>query len=179
MTGVQTCALPIFNQLCARTVNVTDMVRAQDQLVIILCKLERIFPPAFFDIMIHLVLHLPEEAILGGPVYMRWMYPFERYLKRLKDYVRNAAKPEGSISEGYVVDEALTFCSRYFDDIETRFNRPDRNDDGIHRTRRLFVFESQCKPMGKQSQVYVEKNVRDKAEFYILNNSPEIETYLK
>ncbi|KAL5572352.1 hypothetical protein UlMin_021949 [Ulmus minor] len=76
----------------------------------------------------------------------------ELYLKRLKDYVRNAAKPEGSISEGYVVDEALTFCSRYFDDIETRFNRPDRNDDGIHRTRRLFVFESQCKPMGKQSQ---------------------------
>ncbi|KAL5574589.1 hypothetical protein UlMin_016288 [Ulmus minor] len=133
---------------------------------------------SFFDIMIHLVLHLPEEAILGGPVFMRWMYPFERYLKRLKDYVRNAAKPEGSISEGYVVDEALTFCSRYFDDIETRFNRPDRNDDGIHRTRRLFVFESQCKPMGKQSQVYVEKNMRDRAEFYILNNSPEIETYL-
>ncbi|KAL5548417.1 hypothetical protein UlMin_003648 [Ulmus minor] len=128
-----------------------------------------IFPPAFFDIMIHLILHFPEEAILGGPVYMRWMYPFER----------NAAKLEGSISEGYVVDEALTFCSRYFDDIETRFNRPDRNDDGIHRTRRLFVFESQCKPMGKQSQVYVEKNVRDRAEFYILNNSPEIKTYLK
>ncbi|KAL5555616.1 hypothetical protein UlMin_037852 [Ulmus minor] len=175
-TIIELCTF--FNQLCARTVNVTDMVKAQDQLVIILCKLERIFPPAFFDIMIHLVLHLPEEAILGGPVYMRWMYPFERYLKRLKDYVRNAAKPEGSISEGYVVDEVLTFCSRYFDDIETRFNRPDRNDDGIHRTRRLFVFESQCKPMGKQSQVYVEKNVRDRAKFYILNNSPEIETYL-
>ncbi|KAL5573640.1 hypothetical protein UlMin_023237 [Ulmus minor] len=165
-TIIELCTF--FNQLCERTVNVTDMVKAQDQLVIILCKLERIFPPTFFDIMIHLVLHLPEEAILGGPVYMRWMYPFER----------NAAKPEGSISEGYVVDEALTFCSRYFDDIETRFNRPDRNDDGIHRTRRLFVFESQCKPMGKQSQVYVEKNVRDRAEFYILNNSPEIETYL-
>ncbi|KAL5560845.1 hypothetical protein UlMin_037056 [Ulmus minor] len=80
-----------FKQLCASTVNVSDMVEAQNQLVLILCKLERIFPPAFFDIMIHLVLHLPEEAILGGPVHMRWMYPFERYLKRLKDYVRNAA----------------------------------------------------------------------------------------
>ncbi len=52
------------------------------------------------------------------------MCPFERYLNRLKDYVRNAVKPEGSIAEGYVVDEALTFCSRYFDDVETRFNRP-------------------------------------------------------
>ena len=52
-------------KLCASTVNVSDMVEAQNQLVFILCKLERIFPPAFFDIMIHLVLHLPEEAILG------------------------------------------------------------------------------------------------------------------
>ena len=129
--------------------------------------------------MIHLMLHLPEEAILGGPVHMRWMYPFERYLKRLKDYVRNAAKPEGSIAEGYVVDEALTFCSRYFDDVETRFNRPDRNDDGIHPTRQLSVFESQCKPLGKQSYVELDNNDRDKAEFYILNNSPELEPYLK
>ncbi|KAL5579308.1 hypothetical protein UlMin_011750 [Ulmus minor] len=167
-----------FEQLCASTVNVSDMVEAQKQLVLILCKLERIFPPAFFDIMIHLVLHLPEEAILGGPVHMRWMYPFERYLKRLKDYVRNAAKPEVSIAEGYVVDEALTFCSRYFDDVETRFNRPDRNDDGIHPTRQLSVFESQCKPLEKQSYVELDNNARNKAEFYILNNSPELEPYL-
>ena len=120
------------------------MVEAQGQLVIILCKLERIFPLVFFDIMIHLVLHLPEEAILGGPIYMWWMYLFERYLKRLKDYVINAAKPEG-----YVVDSALTFCSMYFNDLETRFNRPDKNEDVIHPTRQLSVFESQCKPLGK------------------------------
>ncbi|KAL5579094.1 hypothetical protein UlMin_011536 [Ulmus minor] len=175
-TIVELCTF--FKQLCASTVNVSDMVEAQNQLVLILCKLERIFPPAFFDIMIHLVLHLPEEAILGGPVHMRWMYPFERYLKRLKDYVRNATKPEGSIAEGYVVDEAMTFCSRYFDDVETRFNRPDRNDDGIHPTRQLSVFESQCKPLGKQSYVELDNNDRDNAEFYILNNSPELEPYL-
>ncbi|KAL5580234.1 hypothetical protein UlMin_012676 [Ulmus minor] len=175
-TIVELCTF--FKQLCASTVNVSDMVEAQKQLVLILCKLERIFPPAFFDIMIHLVLHLPEEAILGGPVHMRWMYPFERYLKRLKDYVRNAAKPEGSIAESYVVDEALTFCSRYFNDVETRFNRPDRNDDGMHPTRQLSVFESQCKPLGKQSYVELDNNDRDKAEFYILNNSPELEPYL-
>lgn len=86
------------------------------------------FPSSIFDIMIHLVLHLPEEAIFGGPIYMQWMYPFDRYLKRLKDYVKNVAKPKGSISKGYVVDEALTFFSRYLDDIETSF-KPDKNDD--------------------------------------------------
>ncbi|KAL5560901.1 hypothetical protein UlMin_030648 [Ulmus minor] len=175
-TIIELCTF--FKQLCARTVNVTDMVEAHNQLVIILCKLERIFLPAFFNIMIHLVLHLPEEAILGRHVYMQWIYPFERYLKKLKDYVRNAAKPEGSISKGYVVDEALTFCSRYFDDVETRFNRPNRNDDGIQPTRQLSVFESQCKPLGKQSRMDLDINVRNIAEFYILNNSPELKAYL-
>ena len=67
--------------------------------------------------MIHLVIHLPKEAILGGPVYMRWMYPIELFLKKLKEYVRNRARPEGSIAEGYVVDEALIFCSMYFEGV--------------------------------------------------------------
>jgi len=155
------------------------MVEAQKQLVLILCKLERIFPFTFFDIMICLVLHFPNEAIRGGPVYMRWMYPFRRYLKRLKNYVRNAPKLEGSTAKGYVVDEALTFCSRYFYYVEMRFNRPDRNDDGIHPSRQLSVFESQCKLLGKQSYMELGSNDRNKAEFYTLNNSPELEPYLK
>ena len=82
----------------------------QTEIVKILCKLECIFPPSFFTIMIYLCVHLPEEAILGGPVQSRWMYPVARYLGHLKKYVRNKARPEGSIVEGYVVEEALTFC---------------------------------------------------------------------
>ncbi|KAL5761833.1 hypothetical protein ACOSP7_018097 [Xanthoceras sorbifolium] len=31
----------------------------------------------------------------------------------LKGYVRNKARPEGSIAEGYLIDECLTFCSQY------------------------------------------------------------------
>ena len=89
----------------------SDLEKVQEDMKEIFCKLEMIFPPGFFDIMIYLVLHLPEEIILGGPVYMRWMYPFKRFLKKLIEYVRNRAKPESSIAEGYVVDEVLIFCS--------------------------------------------------------------------
>ncbi|XP_076909137.1 uncharacterized protein LOC143566278 [Bidens hawaiensis] len=71
------------------------------------------------------------EAHCGGPVCMRWMYPFERYMKKLKHYVRNKARPEGSIAEGYVAEEALSFCSMYLRDVQTRFNRPDRNEDAV------------------------------------------------
>jgi hypothetical protein len=28
--------------------------------------------------MVHLVVHLVEEAKLGGPIHYRWMYPIER-----------------------------------------------------------------------------------------------------
>jgi hypothetical protein len=47
-----------------------------------------------------------------------WMYPIERKLCTLKRYVRNRARPEGSIAEAYIADECLTFCSKYMDDVK-------------------------------------------------------------
>ncbi|XP_059650484.1 uncharacterized protein LOC132296291 [Cornus florida] len=58
-------------------------------------------------------VHLPREAILGGPTQYRWMYPIERFLHTLKSYVRNKARPEGSIAEAYIDNECVTFCSMY------------------------------------------------------------------
>ncbi|GJQ93664.1 hypothetical protein Tco_0004803 [Tanacetum coccineum] len=130
-----------------------DMLKAQSKVVDILCNLELIYPPAFFDIMIHLVIHLPLEALEGGPIRPRWMFPFERFMKKLKGYVRNKAKPEGSIAEGYVAEEALTFSSHYFRDVTTKFNRPDRNVDPPPPTCQFQVFRSLCKSIGLRSVI--------------------------
>ncbi|KAM6542647.1 hypothetical protein CsatB_007094 [Cannabis sativa] len=161
-----------FRQICSRTINVKDMEVAQQDLILILCKMESIFPPAFFDIMIHLVLHLPEEAILGGPVFMRWMYPFERYMKKLKNYVGNKARPEGSIAESYVIDEALTFCSMYFKGVETRFDRLDRNEDEVV-PRKLSVFQSQCRPITKGNLRPLDRASRE--QIYDLHKSGSLD----
>ena len=67
-----------FQKLCAKTLYVNDFEKLEQGIILILCKLERIFPPAFFDVMVHLMVHLPHEAKLVGPVSYRWMYPFER-----------------------------------------------------------------------------------------------------
>ena len=67
-----------FRDLCCNSLMMDDLIRMKANISIIICKLERIFPPGFFDSMEHLVIHLPTEAILGGPVQYRWMYPFER-----------------------------------------------------------------------------------------------------
>jgi hypothetical protein len=75
--------------------------------------------------MMHLLVHLAEEAKLGGPVCYRWMYLIERYLHTLKGYVRNKAHPEGSIAEGYISEECMVFCSRFLKDVDTKLSRPE------------------------------------------------------
>nr|XP_025638419.1 uncharacterized protein LOC112733613 [Arachis hypogaea] len=118
-----------FRELCGKAINPMQLAELQNHVVQTLCQMEMIFPPSFFTVMVHLTVHLIDEVTLGGPVHYRWMYPIERYLGRLKQYVRNRAQPEGSIAEGYLSEEILTFCSRYLDNIETRINRPGRVDD--------------------------------------------------
>ncbi|XP_020271063.1 uncharacterized protein LOC109846251 [Asparagus officinalis] len=120
-----------FRELCAKNVNDKELEKLEKAIPLILCKLERIFPPSFFDIIIYLIVHLAKEARLAGPVQYRWMYPIERYLLTLKNYIRNRNWPEGSIMEGCLLEEVTTFCSRYLDEnIETKLNRPVSIHDG-------------------------------------------------
>ncbi|GJX25654.1 hypothetical protein Tco_0231950, partial [Tanacetum coccineum] len=172
---IDLCSL--FKQICSATLMEDDMLKAQIKVVDILCELELIYPPALFDIMVHLVIHLPIEALEGGPIRPRWMYPFERYMKKLKGYVRNKAKPEGSIAEGYVAEEALTFSSHYFRDVTTKFNRPVHNVDPPPQTCQLQVFRSVCKSIGLQSVIRFDAQELKKVKWYVLYNSPEIDTY--
>lgn len=68
------------------------------------------------------------------------MFEIERYLSKLNSYVRNRSKPKGSIAEGYLTKECVTFCSRFLGDaIKTKIDkninvgyldRPRRNKDG-------------------------------------------------
>lgn len=67
-----------FNCLCQREVDKNKLELLEDHIAETLCMLERFFPPSFFDIMVHLTVHLVREALIGGPVQFRWMYPFER-----------------------------------------------------------------------------------------------------
>lgn len=67
-----------FQDLCAKTLKVSDLDKLEKGIFLVLCKLERIFPLAFFDVMVHLPVHLPCEAKIVGPVGYSWMYPIER-----------------------------------------------------------------------------------------------------
>ena len=53
---------------------------------------------------------LCEEIVILGPVFLHNMFPFERFMGVLKKYVRNRARPEGSISMGHQTEDVTGFC---------------------------------------------------------------------
>ncbi|GJS43635.1 retrotransposon gag domain, retroviral aspartyl protease [Tanacetum coccineum] len=96
-------------------------------------------------------------------------------LARLPTRVK--AKSEGSIAEGYVAEEALTFSSHYFRDVTTKFNRPDRNVDCPPPTCQFQVFRSLCKSISLWSVIRIDHQELKNVIWYVLHNSPEIDTY--
>ncbi|XP_043807342.1 uncharacterized protein LOC122721981 [Manihot esculenta] len=149
-----------FRELTSTAISESDMLRLHGEIPLIICKLERVFPPSFFDCMEHLPVHLAYEAWLAGPVQYRWMYPFERYLRRLKNNVRNKARVEGSICNAYLVEEATSFCAHYFEPyVQTRHRKVPRNVDISENTENyegnLSIFMQSGRPIGKGRTRYL------------------------
>lgn len=68
-----------FKMVCSKVIDVDELGKLQESIVMTLCDMERTFLPSFFTVSVHLMVHLVEEVKLGGPVQYRWMYPMERY----------------------------------------------------------------------------------------------------
>jgi hypothetical protein len=64
--------------LCSRTLDKDVLAEMKKEIPIMLMKLEKKNSLTFFDVMIHLVVYLPDEALLRGPMQHGWMYPIER-----------------------------------------------------------------------------------------------------
>ena len=46
------------------------------------------------------------------------MFPFERFMGVLKQYVRNRARPEGGISMGHQIEEVVGFCVDFIPNLK-------------------------------------------------------------
>ena len=97
-------------------------------------------------------------------------------------YVRNKAQPEGSIAEGYIAEECLTFCSRYFEGIETRFNRSKRVDDELDTTEGAYmstIYPQIGRPVGSASTFTLSPLERLQAHRYLLFNCKEVHPFIQ
>ncbi|KAL6144430.1 hypothetical protein ACLB2K_055123 [Fragaria x ananassa] len=171
-----------FRQLCTKVGTADHFRDLSNRIAETLCKLDMIMPPSFFDIMVHLVIHLADEAAIAGPVQFRWMYPIERYLHDLKKYVRNKSKPEASIAEGYIIEECLSFCTIYLSDgVESKRTRIGRNadDPDIVPREGLPIFTETGRSIQSGREFTLTDREWKRAHTHVLINCPEISQNLK
>ena len=85
--------------------------------------LEKEMPTSFFDIQVHLLVHLVDEVKVTGVVSSRWMFIVERYMKTLKDFVHQRAQPEASMAkamaEGWLVYESMHYITKYLSMVDS------------------------------------------------------------
>ncbi|XP_071680471.1 uncharacterized protein [Lolium perenne] len=158
-----------FKSLCSKVLDSTKLDTLKAQIVLTLCKMERLFIPSFFTIMVRLIVHLVDEAKLGGPVHYRWMYPFERNLID----VRNRAYPEGSIAEGYIADECLTFCSRFLKGID----KSSSTSINTNLEEENYLFDSFGDTIGSVQDMKFDGKTLIQAHRYVLRHIDELEDF--
>ncbi|CAH9102237.1 unnamed protein product [Cuscuta epithymum] len=177
-----------FRLLCAKELCIADIEKLQDAIAVTLCKLEKIFPPGFFDSMEHLTVHLPWELKTCGPVQFRWMYPFERLMKKLKEKAKNKQFLEGSIVEKFWVQEIALFCEHYFDNnLGSRVNPHIRNEvlpsmltigESSNDSEKLSIFKHPVRNFSRMSYRALTNEELHHVHSYVLFNCPEVQPYI-
>ena len=157
-----------FNVLYCKVVDVSTLDELQNEVVVTLCLFEKYFPPSFFDIMVHLTVHLVREVRLCGPIYLRWMYPFERFMKVLKGYIWDCNQPEGCIVKCYIAEEDIKFCTEYLS-----------NEDAIGIPSTSNIDQKVGPPMFGGHTLKVDSKLWLQAHHYVLENTTIIQTYVE
>jgi len=121
----------LFNAICSKVVDPVKLDKLENEAAIILCQLDMHFSLALFDIMVHLIVHLVREIKCCSPVYLRWMYPIERYIKILKGYTKNLHCPKASIVERYIAEEAIKICLEYIEKAKLVGLPESRHDERV------------------------------------------------
>lgn len=95
--------------------------------------------------------------------------PYERYFKTVKGFVRNLAKPEGSIAQGYQVEQALGFITEYMSEynVTTRRVWDDKEEPSMVDE----ILEGKGKPK------LLSEDLRSAMHEFVLDNSAPVEPY--
>ena len=110
------CLDYFFNWITQKVIDEAEMPGMKQFIAETIFQLEMCFPPSFFDIMPHLMMHMVDQIQDLGPIYLHQMWTYERFMSTLNRYVHNRAYPEGSMIEAYTTEEAINCCTKYIRD---------------------------------------------------------------
>ena len=87
-----------------------------------------------FNAQEHYLIHQVEEIELCRPVHSRSMWMVERHLKFMKGLVRQRARANGYMMEGYMVCQNMLYASEYIPNLASKLNLhricdPDSNNN--------------------------------------------------
>ena len=164
---VKLCAF--LNAISQKVINLEDLPRLHNDVVQCLVSFELVFPPSFFNMMTHLLVHLVDEISILGPVFLHNMFPFERFMGVLKKYVRNRARPEGSIAKGYGNEEVIEFCVDYV---------PDLKPIGIPQSRHEGRLSGKG-TIGRKSTICMDGHSMTEAHHTVLQNSSLVAPFVE
>ena len=164
---VKVCAF--LNAISQKVIDPESLSGLQIDVVQCLVSFELLFPPSFFNIMTHLLVHLVEEIRILGPVFLHNMFPFERFMGVLKKYVHNRARPEGSISKGYGTEEVIEFCVDFLPDLKP-IGVPESRYEG-----RLTGKGT----LGRKTTVCRDALSFTQAHYIVLHNSTVVASYIE
>jgi hypothetical protein len=160
-----------FNTVSQNVIDCKELDDLKAYMIETMCMLAMCFPP-FFDMQQHLMIHMVDQILTLGPLYLRSMFSYERYLAVLKSYVRNRAHLKGSIMESYTTEEVVECYTDYVKN-EKRIGLPVPLHEGRLRGRGR---------MNQKSFVNRDYNSVNEAHFSVLQqleiDAPYIEEHL-
>jgi hypothetical protein len=169
-----------YRQICAKQVSKSMMQKLEKEIVVLVCKMEKIFQPGWFNAMQHFLVHLPWEAKVGGTAQFKWIYNQERELKKHRAIMRNKARIEGCIVEAFTCKEITNISSKYFSCA---------NNVNAHMTRyhivdevplsELSIFQWKGKGVGSPSAHCVTEDEWNYTILYKYMNMEEVQPYFK
>ena len=109
---------------------------------------------------------------------MLWI---DKYLRILKSYVRNKSHLKGSIVEGYIAEECVTFCSRYLHDVETKHDCKEMNYVIANNktNEELSIFKCMGRTIGKATSRVLKTEEWSQEYLYVLSNYEEVTPFIE
>src|SRR3954471_16426603 len=125
--------------------------------------------------MQHLILHLPTEARLGGPVQNLWCYSTERMQKTLRAKCKNKRRIEASMADAFITEEVANFVTTHYESKNCHLHNPKpRYNTPQRRKSNLSLFKGKLGPVGASRNKILDIEEWRTLTLYIFANLIEV-----